>query len=341
MRTTKNLETMLGERFNVEISQVIYQIRDNQLVSPLHNEPFLDVIRRGQKYRQENGSDETERELAEVEGFERLQQIISISDDTVSSEANLNKSEADDTVSKLKVIIISPRGKPDSIYQHNFLDVYEKKGNQVTMTRYTTSANYHQFRQAADKIDPFNNLSANPTDADFIKTPFITYKNTGEILDLFPPDEGVIARRDLEKIHRFCTQIIINYISNPSYITFNALLNFADRISQASQAPRGSDPQMDRPIKPFEIAQVISHFGYLPVRQVVAGCGLQGNSTISNFKFQISNFMPYSVAEFAFPGQIASSKDTSDFPCPRCGYVITYGAGIKKCPGCDLEATCA
>ena len=339
MRTTKNLETMLGERFNVEISRVIYRIRNNQIISFEHDEPFLDVIRRGQRYRQENGSDDVTREIAEVEGFERLQQIIAMPDNTVSSEANLNKSEADDTVSALKAIIISPRGRPNSIYQHNFLDVYEKKGNQVIMTRYTTTASYDQSRQAADKIDPFNNLSANPTDADFLKTPLVTYRNINGILALFPPDDGVIARRDLEKIQSFCAQIIINYTSNPSYLTFNALLNFADRIAKA---PRGSDPQLDRPIKPFEIAQVISHLGYLPVRQVSAGCGLQGGFlSIVSGQLSIVNLSPFSVAEFAFPNQINSSEDKSDFPCPRCGYIITYGAGIKKCPGCDLEATCA
>src|SRR3990167_9979850 len=100
MRTTKNLETMLGERFNVEISQVIYQIRNNQLISPLHDEPFLDVVRLGQRYRQENGSDETERELAEVEGFERLQQIIAMSDDPVSSASDLFKLHSEDTGSE-------------------------------------------------------------------------------------------------------------------------------------------------------------------------------------------------------------------------------------------------
>ena len=37
MRTTKNLETMLGERFNVEISRVIYRIRNNQIISFEHD----------------------------------------------------------------------------------------------------------------------------------------------------------------------------------------------------------------------------------------------------------------------------------------------------------------
>src|SRR3990167_8296528 len=43
--TTKNLETMLGKRFNVKISRVIYQILNNQIISFEQDEPFLDVIR--------------------------------------------------------------------------------------------------------------------------------------------------------------------------------------------------------------------------------------------------------------------------------------------------------
>ena len=331
VRTQRNLETTLGERFNVEVSKVTYEIKNNQLISPLHDEPFIDIIKRGQRYRQENGSGDVERELAEVEGFERLQQIIAMSDDPVSSEASLNKSEADDTGSELKIIIISPQGKPNSIYQHNFLDVYEKKGNQVTMTRYTTTASYNEFRQAADKIDPFNNLSAKPTDADFLKNPLSTYQSIEDILNIFPPHEAVITQEDLEKIVEICSQIILDYVNNPSQLTFNALLNFADHTLQIL---KGSGPQTNHPIKPFEVAQVISHFGYLPIRQVAAGCGPQSGS------LSMVKSSPFSVAEFAFPGQLATSEDTSDFPCPRCGYIITYGAGIKKCPGCSLEATC-
>ena len=68
-RTRTNLDTMLGERFNVELSRVTYEIENNHLMSSQHDKPFLEIIRHGQKYRQENGSNDTVRELAEVEGF--------------------------------------------------------------------------------------------------------------------------------------------------------------------------------------------------------------------------------------------------------------------------------
>ena len=346
--TRKNLETMLGERFNVEISRVNYQIRNNQLISPLHNEPFLDVIRRGQSYRQQNGSCETERELAEIESFEIVQHLL-LQNPKTRPGLEQDGSSLKDLALDRKVVVISPRGNKSSAYQHNFIDVYSRVGDQVTMCRYTSSATYEQFRVAAGQIDAFCQLPPNPIDADFLKTPLVTYKNIEEILDLIPPDEGIITQQELEEINSFCAQIIINYVNNPSYQTFNALLNFADHIAKG---PKGSDPLLDQPVKPFEIAQVISHFANLPTRQVSAGCGLQSGfmSTATSQLLALRSlgeggsmvkFSPFSVSDFAFSSQINNSEDTSDFPCPRCGYIITYGAGIKKCPGCSLEATCA
>ena len=290
-RTRHNLETALGERFKVELSQVIYQIQDGQLVSSEHDQPFLEIIKRGQKYRQENGSNDTLRELAEVEGFTKVQDLL------VSGNWPLDA----------KIIVISPRSQKGSTYQHNFFDIYERKEDILTMTRYTTTAAYHQFRQAADKLDPFNDLADNPQDADFIKTPLTSYKSIEEILALFPPDAGVITRQDLERIIGICSQVILSYVNNPSQIAFSALLNFADRITLT-----GSDPQTDYSAKPYAITEIVNHFGHLPVRQVAAGCGIQsGFATVSSFS-------PFSVAEFTKGGCPECGGQTNHFHCPGC-----------------------
>src|SRR3990170_279651 len=42
-RTQHNLETALGERYNLQISQVQYRIKDGQFISEEHDELFLDV----------------------------------------------------------------------------------------------------------------------------------------------------------------------------------------------------------------------------------------------------------------------------------------------------------
>ncbi len=329
LRTRHNLETALGERFKVEISQVNYQVIDGHLQSPEHDGPFVEIVKHGQKYRQKNDSKETARELAEVEGFTRAEKILT-----------------DPQFDGVKIIIISPRGQNGSIYQHNFFDIWEKRGDCVTMSRYTTSATYEQLREAAAAVDQFNNLPQNPADADFLKTPLLAYKSLEQILSLFPPDEGIITRQELEEITAICSQLIINYVNNPLLKTYIALLNFADAL--VKKAP--SLETLIRETAHFQtystpdvgsrINQLINYFGNFPVRQVAAGCGLQGDpSPIFNFQFSIFNFNPYSVAEFGknCPECHASADH---FHCPRdkggCGGKIPSGAGITKCPYCSL-----
>src|SRR3990172_6418818 len=48
IRTQHNLETALGEPFNVEVSKTTYEIKNDQLISAQHDEPFIDIIKRGQ-----------------------------------------------------------------------------------------------------------------------------------------------------------------------------------------------------------------------------------------------------------------------------------------------------
>lgn len=317
LRTDHNLETALGERFNVAISQIEYQILDDQLLSPEHDEPFLEVIKRGQRYRQQYHSNDVQRELAEVAGFAEVEHILT----------SPNFGDA-------KIIVISPRGKPGSIYQHNFFDVYEKNGATVNMTRYTSAATYEQFRQAAENLDTFNGLPQNPQDADFLQTPLLTYLNSDEILLLLHPDIKTMTKQELQKLQEALTPIKLAYIKMLSQLphdkeslakTLNTFLNFADRI-----ALRGSDPQTDYLIKPFEISKVINYYGALPVRSVSTGCGIQSGFAI------VSSFSPFSVAEFAKGGCPECGGQTNHFHCPGCNYQIESGRGITTCPRCGL-----
>ena len=323
LRTRHNLETALGERFKVEISQIIYQIVDGLLQNLEHDEPFIEIVKRGQRYRQSNGSNETERELAEVEGFTKVQDLL------VSGNWPLDP----------KIIVISPRGQEDSIYQHNFFDVWEKDGDRIIMRRYTSSATYEQFRVAAEFLDPFNNLPGNPTDADFLKTPLIAYKQIDEILALFPPDEGVITRQELANIIAICSQLIENYINNPSSKTFTALLNFADALTFTPEVKSPYTSRVRMRITPMTVKRLIDFYGSQPARQVATGCGLQlgFRSTVSG-QWSMVNFSPFSVAEFGIVN-LSSGEDqygTLQIHCGECGatYMRTPGKLEKNCQRC-------
>ncbi|OGD89813.1 hypothetical protein A3D07_03355 [Candidatus Curtissbacteria bacterium RIFCSPHIGHO2_02_FULL_42_15] len=324
-RTKHNLETALGERFNLQISQVIYRIEDGRIISEEHDEPFTDVIKRGQRHRQENGSGDVEREKAEVEGFEKVQNILT---DPQHQDA--------------KVIIISPRGKTDSMYQHNFFDIYQKEGAQITMTRFASTSSIPEFLEAANQLDPFNNLTKNPKDCDFLKNPLSTYKDYEEIIENLNLDENAMTQNDYQKLTETVAALKLSYLNalyhqryDEAKKIFIATLNLSDDIILNP----GYYPDLRNQILAAPPAELIAAYGWRQPRAVLAGCGLQTNFAGQNPGEFLSALFPYSLLNFA-PFARTENADTSDFPCPRCGHIITYGAGISKCPSCHLAATC-
>lgn len=329
LRIRHNLETNLGERFQVELSQVTYQLVNGRLKSDEHDEPFLEIVKHGQRYRQENGSGDIEREMAEVAGFERVSQILTDPDFTDA-----------------KIIVISPRGNQDSIYQHNFFDIYQAFAEDedgprsirsiVTMTRYASNATYEEFRQAAEQIDPFNNLPQDPTDADFLKTPLITYQESAGIAKIMHQDEKAMTRKDLQKLITKVTPLIDAYIKTPSLKTYNAILNFADAIIFAE-----SDTDKYRVLQSLQnpaltcTEGLIHLYGNLPVRPVAAGCGLQGGFGQSASLTLVNS--PFSVSEFgAKTSSFEDQYGTLEIHCEECGatYNRTPGQLEKNCRHC-------
>ena len=110
--TKKQLETHLGERFNVLLSQTRFEIRNKEIYGENTQEPFMDMLQRGAKYRRENGNPvDFDREEAEVIGFSKIQ----------------TKLTDEDTKIGAMMLSISPPGKEESVYKHNFYDVFTLK----------------------------------------------------------------------------------------------------------------------------------------------------------------------------------------------------------------------
>ena len=328
-RTRRNLETALGERFNVELSQVIYRIENNQLVSDEHDEPFLEIIKRGQQYRKENGSGDIGREMAEVTGFERILQILT-----------------DPDFADAKIIVISPRGSQNSIYQHNFFDLYQSQKTQnaqneagprsvVMMTRYASNATYEEFRQATEQIDPFNSLPQDPTDADFLKTPLITYQESAGIAKIMHRDEKTMTRKDLQRLIAKVTPLIDAYINEPSPKTYNAILNFADAIIFAGHETDKHKLQFLQSPALTSTEGLIRLYGNLPVRMVAAGCGPQGGFGQSATLALVNS--PFSVSEFGVKTtSVEDEYGTLEIHCEECGATYNRSSGKleEKCRRC-------
>lgn len=326
--THHNLETALGERFNVELFQATYNIKNGQIIHPTYQQPFLDIIKRGQKYRMQAGSNDIKREQAEVEGFKKVQAILT----------NPDTQDA-------KVVIISPKGNPNSIYQHNFYDIYERDENgQITMSRLTCKFSYQYFQEAANSLDPFTDLPENPTDSDFLKNPLSTYATMDEIQKAFSPQEETTTVEEYHRLIRTCNFLINTYIDSPSQKTLDALFNFAQSLERSDLYKGFSDRQFEGPTLK-EIDRIIAIFGSMPVQPRATPCGLSGNS-MSTVNGQLStvNFWPFSVADFA---NFNEQEEVTDFQCPgrkkdgtKCTYVVRAYSGVNKCPECGMEATC-
>ena len=333
--TRLNLQTSLGERYNVELFQINYYIEDGLIKHSLYQEPFIDTIRRGQQFRLANGSTDVAREIAEIVGFEKVGAIL------IDEEPGGEK----------KVVVISPKGVQDSIYQHNFFDVYQgDKDGQIVMSRFTCKFSYREFYDAATNIDPFVALPKNPKDVDFLANPLIIYQNIGDIQKTFHPQEATMSHYQYQELLEVCAPLIACYLkalTNPNFseVTkiYNALLNYADEIILLRSGPL-------KPIKTtwvelynlkgrtLNIEGFVSLYGNQPVRQVTTACGISGSSQNSSILPPMNLFRPFSVSEFGLSTSSCSecAGPENHFHCPGCGKQIISGQGITTCPHCGL-----
>lgn len=328
--TRTNLETSLAERANAEIYRTTYTLKNGLLY---HGDiPFIEEIKNGQKVRENSGSNQIERERAEIASFTKVQQQL--------SEVILGEDA--------KIIVISPR---KGIYQHNFYDIYSKNPDgPIQMRRFSSKSSYTEFEEAVRQIDPFSTLPQIPTDADFISSPLITYKTDEEIHALMQQDETTTSLEDLEKNLEAITPLKLDYLcylaSDPNWEIvkkkYNALLNGFDiasgRKKYVDQTAYGLIRELNDPATFWAASR---HLSTLEVEMLPAGCGFSSGYKNGN------DYGPQSVAEFSkFEEELELKKckdcgqEEDHFHCPKdkggCGRKIITGQGITECPGCHL-----
>jgi len=316
--TRVNLETSLAERANAEIYRTTYTLKNGQLYN--RDIPFIDVIKHGQKVRENSGSTQIEREKAEMASFAKVQEKL--------SEGILGEDA--------KIIVISPRR---GIYQHNFYDIYSKDpSGQIKMRRFSSKSTYREFGEAARKIDPFAVLPETPTDADFISSPLITYKADGQIHALMQKDETTTSLENLEKYLEAITPLKLDYLNYLAYSAepdwdtvkekYNALVNGFDTALGRKKYTDQNALKLIREINdPATFWAASRYLSGQEVEQVAAGCGI--SSGYSNKDYSA----PQSVADFA------SNQDqfgTLEIHCEECGktYNRNHGKLEEKCRYC-------
>ncbi len=336
----QQIKTMLCERYQVMAPPVLYNINSNGEIyhEKLPNESFLRILQRGRAYREQEGSQELQREDNEIGGWSQVFQTLS----------------ASSTVIGTKMIVISGPGLiENTAYPHNFVDVYEKVGfGSVKMVRFSSGLDYNSYSQKAKDQNPnyFENFNG-PTDAWFLSHPLFidpnnTKKSAEEVFkDMFGKSNDVLKQDEFEKIFEACMPVIqfyINVLCDKSYkpeelaLAFNAVLNEADNQKKILKRRKVSGTEKIIYVDFEEVRQRVKYLGNLPVANIRAGCGLSGGFDLNSDK--ITNLLTNSVARF---GLEEDSNNPLEFKCQKGHWNKRKPGAYKKyCDTCGCDVSC-
>lgn len=330
--TQKNLETMLGERCNVMLSEYRYDIRDGRVYAQDSDEPFIDIIKRGREFRLKNGKQiDRAREEAEVIGFEKIEETLT---DPQTPEGTM-------------MISISPPGDKESSYQKNFYDVFIGRGEgdekYIETRRYSSALVPEEYIEKINVIDKKYAAQRNATAEDFLANPLTVAPNgitPDDLHEYLHTDHDFFNTADFHKYIVSPTQIFmdryIDQLKKDPHDTnaINLALNAV--ISRAEEAHRYYQNQ----IEIREVAEVtddeLNDYGHRYIEPKETGCGVSDGYEVDAQGYPIPG--PYSVAEFVRPP--SSEKRTLKCTCPKCGKKVEadIGGGKITCPKCNASA---
>jgi hypothetical protein len=317
---SKQIDTFIGERLNVCLSKFKFEFKDKTLYGEDMEEPFVKVIKRGIDYQEkERGINRTdrEREEAELEGFLKIQEVMS---DPAAPVGTM-------------MLSVSPKGSEGSLYGHNFYDIFTLKEEQnekfVETRRYSSALSIEEYK---DKLKPLQFMENISNGADFLKNPIkienVFFKNADQVHAYLHRNHNTLDQEKFERIILSLNSLKQAYIQNRSPEILDAIMNKAD--AEAGIVKFESDrlyTSLSSFGKPLTVDQEIYFFGKQEVRKVATGCGSSGSSS-KNIIDKISNNL-FSVSESGLLGE------SEWFTCPKCSYKADGPVG-NQCPGCGL-----
>ncbi len=298
------LETHIGERFNVLLSTTRYEIKDGRILGEGSDEPFADVLERGRNYRRLYGNPiDRGREQAEVIGFQKTENIM------------VDPQTAEDT----QVLSFSKKGGKGSAYQHNFYDIFTKKhdenGFYVEARRYSSALGDTDCAKFYLELG-FNGQGEVANDAFFLANPIVVndprFKTPDDLHRYLHRDHDFTTVEEFKRILKGAQASILRYAYNPTPSNFNRALNYADIQGGFLKT---DVPNID--------------LGFIPVRQVMTGCGFSGGSDTS----------PFSLSEF---GTSSDKYGSLNFDCPHCKQTNRRKPDqlIANCKHCGKDVRC-
>ena len=326
--TRKQIETHLGERFNVLLSPTRYEIKEGLIYGENTNEPFMQMLQRGVEYRRKHGNPiDFEREEAEVVGFRKIQESLA----------------SEESKEGAMMLLISPPGGEESIYKHNFYDVFtlkkDEKGKYIEAIRYSSALTIKEYRERLGILKEFDSA---PRDVDFLKDPILVNKDIFSSSDqmhaYLHKNHEYITREELDEILKMTASLEISYVNalwqnahdeNLQLLHLNAIMNKADvGLSLIKHGDRENLVRQYVIQSGFSVNSDINNLGMQPVRIVSTGCGSSGGFSVNKMLNAASS--PFSVSEFG-----KSQGNQEWFSCPKCTYKADGPVG-NKCPGCGL-----
>lgn len=329
--TGKQMETLLGERFNVTLSKFEYEIKDGQMWGKNMKEPFIKSIKRGRDIRKNEGNSvDFAREDAEVTGFEKIQAVLT------------NPTTPIGTI----MLSVSPPGKEGSAYKHNFVDGHTLKIDKNSK-RYIESRRWSSplsIQEYKDKLSVFTNIKIDDNDpaASFLANPIKISKA------LMPEDIHKYLLNEYQTLDEEIFGIIVDnckgligkygesVFSDPNNLAshkeiFNSIVNKADEIEERIKSEGKEKWKNIRPlINPFAIEQDIAKYSRQPVREVATGCGFSGGYEAG----QRVSESPFSVVDF-----MRDKYGERTFKCPSCKKenVRPFGKLLPVCSHCGSD----
>ncbi len=318
--TRRQVETHIGERFNVLLSKTKYEIKDGQIYGENTEEPFIEIVQRGVEYRKRFGnSEDWPREQAELEGFIQIEKTL----------AGENSKPGD------MMLSVSPSG---GSYDHNFYDIFtlkEEEGERyIEGRRYSSSLSSKETGERLKKVglmpekaeDSPEYFLSHPIRIEHSKAGFTNAENIHRYLHM---EHDYATEEEFLEVIKICSPLITSYINTLSespidermqLLTFNAILNKADMAMYHVRSGRKT-PYIDKFVL-TDMKTEIMALGSVKVREVKTGCGSSGGFELSKGK----GSGVFSVGEYG-------NKEW--FICPKCNYKADGPVG-NTCPGCGL-----
>lgn len=335
--TRFNMITLLGERLSASISERIDVVDEQGIMRDrFQKRALIDWYEAGRMARLEDGASihDQLREVAEVKG----QHVI---------QARLK------TIGKM-MISISPPGAEDSVYKHNFYDIFHLvSDSEINVIRYMSGLTIPETLKRLQALGIETPLDA--TDIELLANPFEI--ELGETLCQTPDQiheylhehiENSLTRQEMDLVKNECMPLINRYlmvVENAPCVTdtlkraYNAIVNKADEVVALLKSGAYSLP--NQPDKSFEVAPIATMLalGSQQVRAVDTGCGFSGGYTVGNSS-------PFGVLDFA-RGYRQDERDQFEslyFICPSSGCrkenKRPRGVLIPNCQHCGIDVSC-